>query len=330
MNQLTPTELSTIRALLELARVTFFAMDDSEEFDGDDGRCHSISGQDFDDIDHALDALEELPDDKPGVTMGPAQKAEWVLRRLLADAEEQAVPVAVAGPDGWKLVPVKPTDKMLHAAYYLDLSYMPGQEHADRAAVYRAMIAAAPEPPAAHVAPESSARALNGAVRAEIVEMLGCMGRKHLVDAAKTDPLRDVIGMVFTELSDADAQAQDAPRLRKRITALRRELAAVADMPKQMEQLNNRLSEANGIIDALRTTAALPPAVSAARAARESVVWTPISTAPKHLQVLLMHNPSGSMANGFWLQEANDGAGAWAWPYIHKDPTHWMSLPART
>lgn len=49
-------------------------------------------------------------------------------------------------PPGWVAVPVEPTDAMVQAAHWLDLSYMPGQEGADRAAVYRAMLAAAPKP----------------------------------------------------------------------------------------------------------------------------------------------------------------------------------------
>ena len=47
---------------------------------------------------------------------------------------------------GLRLVPVEPTDQMVQAAHHIDLSYMPGQEGADRAAIYRAMIAAAPQP----------------------------------------------------------------------------------------------------------------------------------------------------------------------------------------
>jgi hypothetical protein len=45
---------------------------------------------------------------------------------------------------GWKLVPVKPTDEMLDAAD------VPARVHPDAyfRAVYRAMLAAAPEPPA--------------------------------------------------------------------------------------------------------------------------------------------------------------------------------------
>jgi len=52
-------------------------------------------------------------------------------------------------PDGCKLVPVEPTDAMVQAAHHLDLSYMPGQEGADRAAIYRAMLSAAPAQPEA-------------------------------------------------------------------------------------------------------------------------------------------------------------------------------------
>lgn len=51
---------------------------------------------------------------------------------------------APAVPSGWKLVPVEPTDAMVQAAHHIDLSYMPGQEGADRAAVYRAMLSASP------------------------------------------------------------------------------------------------------------------------------------------------------------------------------------------
>lgn len=57
------------------------------------------------------------------------------------EAPAQAVQ---AVPDGWKLVPVEPTDKMVQATHHLDLSYMPDQWGADRAAIYRAMLAAAP------------------------------------------------------------------------------------------------------------------------------------------------------------------------------------------
>jgi len=58
----------------------------------------------------------------------------------------QPTPPAQPAPvQGWVLVPMEPTDAMVQAAHHLDLSYMPGQEGVDRAAIYRAMLAAAPE-----------------------------------------------------------------------------------------------------------------------------------------------------------------------------------------
>ena len=73
-----------IADLIELARTINLALDDSEEFEGEDGRAHAITAPHFDDVCDALHRLEELPDDKPGMTMGPADKAAWALRRLLA------------------------------------------------------------------------------------------------------------------------------------------------------------------------------------------------------------------------------------------------------
>lgn len=60
--------------------------------------------------------------------------------------------------------------------------------------------------------------------------------------------------------------------------------------------------------------------------------WNPIETAPKdRSKVLLLRQQCGSVANGFFFAEAYAGKGAWIWPYIHKNPTHWMprsALPA--
>lgn len=66
---------------------------------------------------------------------------------LRAEIESLKQQLAQRVPDGSKLVPVEPTDAMVQAAHHLDLSYMPGQEGADRAAIYRAMIHAAPAQP---------------------------------------------------------------------------------------------------------------------------------------------------------------------------------------
>lgn len=81
--QLKADEAAVIQRLLDLARQVDHALDDSEEVNCDGYRSHNIAGQDFDDVVEALDALEDLPDNKPGMTLGPAGKAEWALRRLL-------------------------------------------------------------------------------------------------------------------------------------------------------------------------------------------------------------------------------------------------------
>lgn len=73
-----------IGMLIEVARCAFLALDNSEEREGPDGREHVLDAQSFDDLSGALDALDGLPDDQPGVTMGPAQKAEWALRTVAA------------------------------------------------------------------------------------------------------------------------------------------------------------------------------------------------------------------------------------------------------
>ncbi|MGD1826920.1 hypothetical protein A203_16590 [Chromobacterium violaceum] len=84
-----------VRDLVALAQVVSIALDDSEERQGDEGRVHLIDSDNFDEVCGALDKLDELPDDKPGYTLGPAGKAEWVLRRLLsstpATAEDSSV-----------------------------------------------------------------------------------------------------------------------------------------------------------------------------------------------------------------------------------------------
>ena len=72
-----------MQQLLDLARHADHALDDSEEVQQDGIRSHIVQAQDFHDVVEAIDALNELPDDKPDVTMGPADKAEWALRRLL-------------------------------------------------------------------------------------------------------------------------------------------------------------------------------------------------------------------------------------------------------
>lgn len=66
------------------------------------------------------------------------------LAPLFLAAGAQPAPKQEFIQPGYQLVPVEPTDKMVQASLHLDLSYMPLQEGYDRAAVYKAMLAAAP------------------------------------------------------------------------------------------------------------------------------------------------------------------------------------------
>lgn len=85
----------------------------------------------------AQPSQQDIPDILAGALGVSRGTAYDMMREALAEQ---------AAPEGYKLVPLEPTDKMVQAAHHLDLSYMPGQEGADRAAIYRAMLKAAPQP----------------------------------------------------------------------------------------------------------------------------------------------------------------------------------------
>lgn len=48
------------------------------------GECMELARSDFERLDAAMDALDELPDDQPGYVMEPPAKAAWALRNLNA------------------------------------------------------------------------------------------------------------------------------------------------------------------------------------------------------------------------------------------------------
>lgn len=77
-----------VAKLIEVARCAYLAMDDSEEKVVAQRRCHVVDAGSFDSLSNSLDALDELPDDQPGHAMGPAQKAEWALRRLTTGGQQ--------------------------------------------------------------------------------------------------------------------------------------------------------------------------------------------------------------------------------------------------
>lgn len=73
---LTSIERKAIDDLITLAGATYNLADNTQD--------HTIvEPVDFIKVSDALDALDDLPDDQPGYTMGPAAKAAWALRRLI-------------------------------------------------------------------------------------------------------------------------------------------------------------------------------------------------------------------------------------------------------
>jgi hypothetical protein len=94
-----------IEMLLQVAYRADVATDDSEDLG--DGEGHNVGDTEFTELCSALDALELLPDDQPGYVMGPAAKARWALRDLVAAAPvaphpeaEPGVTECIASPSG--------------------------------------------------------------------------------------------------------------------------------------------------------------------------------------------------------------------------------------
>ncbi len=83
MADLTSNQRSVIHLLIDAARAAYCAADATQ--DNGDADWVGMDRASYDELSAALDNLDELPDDKPGVVMGPAAKAEWALRDLLAN-----------------------------------------------------------------------------------------------------------------------------------------------------------------------------------------------------------------------------------------------------
>ena len=81
------------------------------------------------------------------------EEFDLFIERLMSEvARLNAAPVQqVSVPDGWKLVPVEPTPKMIDATWYheIDMSCGIESQGARNKRIYEAMLAAAPEAPAA-------------------------------------------------------------------------------------------------------------------------------------------------------------------------------------
>lgn len=57
-----------------------------------------------------------------------------------------------------------------------------------------------------------------------------------------------------------------------------------------------------------------------------SCEWRPIDTAPKDGTRILLAN-SYVAADGYFDYLLNKGKGCWVWPYVLRNPTHWMPMP---
>ncbi|WP_098020853.1 hypothetical protein [Orrella dioscoreae] len=78
---------------------------------------------------------------------------------------------------------------------------------------------------------------------------------------------------------------------------------------------------------ALYTADQVRAAVLADREGRQQ--WQPIETAPRDGSTILLRGKGDHrIADGYWLQAAYNGNGAWVWPYVHSEPVTWMLVPA--
>ncbi len=75
-----------LESLIAVAHAAFDLADNSETTGLRTGEVVTIQPVDFHKLSIALDRLDDLPDDKPGVTMSGPAKAEWALRASLEPA----------------------------------------------------------------------------------------------------------------------------------------------------------------------------------------------------------------------------------------------------
>ena len=148
-----PTEVLRLVELLgAVAQSAHLLMEDAEEIELRGARAyaylesHPASGT----LSEALDACDMEPDIRdqyvrPG-WLTVLETARGLLTSTKAGQPNDQVPVIqlVAVPEGWKLVPVKATEKMCQDAYDADLSSGAGIQGEDAARLYKAMLASVP------------------------------------------------------------------------------------------------------------------------------------------------------------------------------------------
>lgn len=228
--------------------------------------CAAEQAMDSGDIDkgreHARYVLELLKRTDWGQHSAAGANSEWEAAtccesvQLLARAAAAPQPTAVRAPDD--MVAALEAVETWWLSQLGKVSGAPACIFMVREALarHRRLSLQAPRPAASLDHPRAGgfdpARALNGELRTEMLDMLRCMGRGDLAERIKDEPLKAILAAIFTELSDADSDAQDVPKLRERIEALERDLAAAGDAPKQVAALNERLIAANAQVDALQ------------------------------------------------------------------------------
>lgn len=156
----------------------------------------------------------------------------YVFGKRLLEALAAQPPAVAAIPEGMALVPIEPTDEMVRKAFHLDLSYMPGHEGPDRAAVYRAMLSAVPQPAAGQqdrgeVAPSTALCSLCGLGRHVAAH------RPLLSGPNQGEPLDHAFTVDAAAAGEATA-AQGA--------ATEKEVASLRDQIKNLERIKNDLS----------------------------------------------------------------------------------------
>lgn len=137
-----------------------------------------------------------------------APRVSAILREALFNYTEtpaRELTAAQGVPDGWVLVPREPTDAMVRATTRIDLSYMPGQEAADREAIYRAMIAVAPATLSQPIEPQG---AVVGSPERIVLGSRGVEPNWWLVAERSKRP--DVNGMPVYETLDQINNASEA------------------------------------------------------------------------------------------------------------------------
>jgi hypothetical protein len=199
--------------------------------------------------------------------------------------------------DGWKLVPIEPTSEMLirgseeffdSARNWKIGSTLRDQDHASM--IYEGMLAAAPTPPAVE-------QPISDALRDAVTHGIGIM---------RIDP---------TEIYQSSAQQRSMQ-------------AAIDDKALDVARSITAMRQTPEIQWLARIQIAVAEVMEWAVVSARDREWQPIETAPKDGSTMLLRGKGDHrIADGYWLQDADKGCGAWVWPYVHSEPIHWMPLP---